>query len=263
MSGESRERTLLSDASDGLKGVLQRIADFFDILDLSFLVSGGACFSAVLYLLHVGGASFSWPNDAFERFAVAVFASYVLGLICFAVGRQIRRVIASFARSKLQDRMTSVVAAHGLADDSICHPYVERMKDAGEHTFSGEAQAYRLYVRVWSEVRDRVAIQDSMRLLRRYWVMTATYDGVATALLFWSAVLAISAPASTVLEGWRWFALNPWIACPALLLAAGACLTEASKYWENQVEELFASYATLRSRSEDRRGDRVSKEPES
>jgi hypothetical protein len=106
---------------------------------------------------------------------------------------------------------------------------------------------WRLYIRLWTEVRQVERLSPSFLLLKRYWVMAATYDGLAVALLLWSLLLTCWA------FGWVGSQRLPLgiviPVVPITLLLARGCLAEADRYSENQAEELVASIAAERCRA--------------
>src|SRR5579871_4547204 len=83
----------MKELGDALKALVDKFGNFFDILDLSFLISGSVCLAAFVYadevlnirlldkLYHQGGI------------LAGIFACYVLGLVVFACGRWLRGVV--------------------------------------------------------------------------------------------------------------------------------------------------------------------------
>lgn len=70
-------------------------------------------------------------------------------------------------------------------DEEALAPYFEHVDDRG---------ALRLYTRLWAEPRQSDRLAPSFSLVRRYWVMAATCDAQAFALVGWIVVLiALSA----------------------------------------------------------------------
>ena len=221
---------------DGLKSILQRVADFFDLFDLSFIISGATALGALGF--------WAWraklPRPPISQgwlyaFAV-IIASYVLGLLCFSLGRWLR---LSWRWRRLdagaEDRFLPILKGHGLDSASPFSDYIARTD------FNGES---RLYVRLWAELRDRPDLTASFSLLRRYWVMAATLDGLVVSLLIWIAVLF------ACMLGWD--GVQPLdaqvgaVSVAMLLIAMLACQHEAGRYVQYQMEELVAAIATKR-----------------
>jgi hypothetical protein len=232
--GESARK----EVAEGLKAILQRLADFFDIFDLSFIISGAVALGA--FGFWSWRASLPKPPipEGWVYSLTLIIASYVFGLLCFSLGRWLR---VSWRSHRLgggsDDRFLKVLKAHGLDGVSPFSDYLGRT-DAG-----GEA---RLYVRLWAEVRDRPDLAASMSLLRRYWVMAATLDGVVVALLVWVLVLVAcmfgcggAQPISVGIG---------FVAILVLIISALACSHEAGRFVEYQIEELVGAVAAMRSR---------------
>ena len=84
----------MSDLGDAAARVGDKITELLDVFDLSFFMSGALSISAILLMLPQ-----SVPNpvrgDAVSGAAIfgLVLGSYVLGLLCFSLGRPLRGVI--------------------------------------------------------------------------------------------------------------------------------------------------------------------------
>src|SRR5688500_14871269 len=169
--------------TDGVKGLFDRIGAFFDLFDLSFFISGVTSLGALTFW---GVRSNRWP--LFElggalKVIAAILASYVLGLVCFASGRLIRkaalRLVQQFTGSR-NDIFKDRLEAHQLTSLPTFAGYLTRDK------------LPELCYRLWAEMRQPERFAPSLSFINRYWVMAATYDGVAVALLLWlGAVVAL------------------------------------------------------------------------
>jgi hypothetical protein len=224
---------------EALKLILSKVGDFLDLFDLSFIVSGALGLAALLLWAQLSGIPLP-KQHGFVLVLLLVFGSYVNGMIFFAAVRSVRRAITRWTQKievgrggRFKIFFLESLGAHGLADEDLFKTYLSK-------------DAWRLYVRLWTEVRQVDRLSPSFLLLKRYWVMAATYDGLAAALFLWSLLFV------------RWSfgfesARTPslWVTIPAIvitsLLALG-CLAEADRYCENQAEELVASIAAERSR---------------
>jgi len=226
----------LKELSEGLKSILERIADFFDIFDLSFIVSGATAISAFAFWGWRAGVSFPVVPPGWVQVISLVIACYVAGLVCFAVGRWIRMGWRwRSAEKRFYSWFVRVLEGHGLTNASPAKEYLERKQARGD---------WRLYVRLWAEVRQSSCLAASFSLLRRYWVMAATYDGVGIALMLWAVTLigcVLGVAGAKPIDRW----LGIPLAC-ALGVSAIACSREAGRYVDYQVEELVASIAASR-----------------
>lgn len=136
----------MKELGEALKLIFSKIADFFDIFDLSFFVSG----------------------------------------------------IAS----------ASSVALYEYLDTS-------REIDRG---------IWRLYVRLWAEIRHSDSVTPSLQLLKRYWVMAATYDGIAISMALWALLLFAGSFGWGIASFLNWKFGIPFAII--LLLFGAACLRE-------------------------------------
>lgn len=223
----------MKDAATALAALLERLGRFFDIFDLSFIVSGATSVGAIAFILHVVGLQLPSLSGWLAVGAI-LLSSYVAGLLCFAAGRWMRLGTRwPRARFDFDLHFDSVLSGHGLKDVPEIVSYLSRSQYRG---------IWRLYVRFWAEARHAPALTDSVALLNRYWVMAATYDGMAVALLTW--ILATIVWAVHV-QSWVAY-VTAGAAVVVLILMVAACLREAARYVYYQVEELVAAIAARR-----------------
>jgi hypothetical protein len=233
---EASNNRAATDVAEGFRAIVLRVADFFDIFDLSFMISGVVALAALSYW--VWRAQIPIPDlpEGWIRNIGLVLASYVLGLLCFAMGRWFR---SPWRRRRTGggagDRLLKILEAHGLSETIAVRDYLRRVDSTGEA---------RLYVRLWAEVRQSAELTPSFYLLRRYWVMAATYDGMVSALIVW--ILTIGA-CILGLAGTRPMSVQVGLLLLGLLvLCVIACSREAARLVDYQMEELVASIAALR-----------------
>lgn len=240
----------MSEVAKAIKPLFDKFIDFFDIFDLSFFVSGATFVAAIAWaqltpnLEVLLGIPESAPvENAFEGMPgigvmVLVLASYISGMTCFAVGRFVRKWV--YRRTDNKRRLTVLyteLAQHGMiakAADGEGWRVTEHGRKLGwlprYFINGGKGQETALYVRMWAEVRQRETFAPSFSLLRRYWVSSATLDGLFVALSTWAALLAL---VQQDVHGW----------IPSIATFGGAlfCLREARRYGEFQREELVAT----------------------
>jgi hypothetical protein len=205
-----------------LNAIFGKVGDFFDIFDLSFFVAGAVCLGALAF----GNSQFRLVDVALltDGYKLLLFVGcYVLGLCCFAVGRMLRPRRSELLMSEFR----SLVERHGL---------VERY---GRYLVEQPGSAFLLYNRFWAVMRQTAALQPSFALLRRYWSMAATYDGLTSAFTTWWGV-------------WLWWCLDREAPQPLVLrlvpvallpLVVLVCRREAGRLTRFQMEELVASIA--------------------
>ncbi len=233
----------MKELGDALKLLFMKIGDFFDIFDLSFFISGIATGSAVVLATHFLGLDFLPALQTKLGFLLGIIGAYISGLVSFAAGRWLRQVVVQKFRRKnsyddFDNKFRSILEAHGLADEKPYKTYLECTSARG---------SWRLYVRLWAEVRHNEVVTPSLQLLKRYWVMAATYDGVTISLLLWFALVL-----SSTLGVNRLPHLPLVLGIPAafiLLVLSISTMREASRYFDYQVEEVVATIATTLKKS--------------
>jgi hypothetical protein len=229
----------MKEFGEALKLIFGKIGDFIDIFDLSFFISGFAVATAVLLHLHLHVVTNIQSVGGKTLVFVFVLACYIFGLICFATGRWIRMSLVPFImrqkRSQKFDEMfTNALAGHQLLDKS---PYKEYL---GNTEYRG---VWRLYIRLWADVRHNSDLDQSSQVLRRYWVMAATYDGLIVALIVWSLFFVNLAFNNNHVFANKMLLISG-SAC--LLFIAVLCMREAGRFVKYQVEELVATIASDR-----------------
>lgn len=235
-----------------VKAILDKVAGFFDILDLSFFVSGAVCLSGFVYALSPD------PFPVFERLldqgykiGAALVASYVLGLVCFSLGRWLRSALTLRGRtaskpsvSKRWAALAKLLRTHGLAK---LGPYAAYGIDEEDETFSHRMEG--LYTRLWAELRQDKELAPSFDLVRKYWVMAATCDGLVAALLVWGGASLVRLVVAATAQG-----APPTAGALAItslqviffLLATRTCAREAHRLSVYQAEEVVATLAHRR-----------------
>lgn len=235
--------------------ILEKLADFFDILDLSFFISGAMVLAASYVLLQHGvGAKDLARAVAEMSLFFMVVSCYVLGLISFAFGRSLRR---RFIDPLIHPRpVTSTFwpaeEAHGI----LARPPFDRYQAVVAAKGQDRHLTYAIYTRLWVELRQNVALKESYTLLRRYWVMSATFDGIAVSLVFWAMVAIVAAFHVDISHPDQAHApdLVRVVVCGlaslSFVVLAFPCFREASRFQQSQVEELVATMAWLQDQPE-------------
>lgn len=231
----------MSDLGDAAARIGDKLSELLDVFDLSFFMSGALSMGAILMMLPEG-----MPNPLFvtkqdeQLPGTAVFAlvlgSYVLGLFCFAVGRPLRgRALALYRLVRRQEvrsdaaLMKDALAAQGLdVREALASGF------GFDATRPGDPYT-ALYTRMWVHVRTFGSLRESFALLKRYWMLSAAYDGIAVAALLWLVPVWI---------GPLGLALPYQVASTlGILLVSLACWHRAQLYKRYQVEEVVATVA--------------------
>jgi hypothetical protein len=226
----------MDELGKALKAIFDKLSEFIDLFDLSFLVSGILTASA-FYFVYVLNDPLNIKLDKIDdwfKYFLILFFCYINGLISFAIGRLIRTEVVYRKDNYTFDlRIKESLEAHGVFNDPLIQMYFNNQIKRG---------AWRLYIRLWAEIRIKEKLSPSFSLLKRYWVMTATYDGVAFSIFSWTIII--------LLWAFGLFKENPpsyYILVP-ILISLGFIfyytIREAQRYWYYQIEELIATFAS-------------------
>jgi hypothetical protein len=229
----------MSGLGDAASKIGEKIVEILDIFDLSFFISGAVVMAALLQLFGPLDKALDQLQGA-GVFAL-VLGSYVLGLVCFAVGRPLRTAVErKRRRSGPPDHEVFHLALvqQGLSAESKAGEALRRYFGHGaEAADPGVRMA--MYTRMWAHVRCYPELSQSFSLLNRYWVLSASYDGLAIAGLVWLLPVWKGFYAAPGLKSGGWAAL--WTA--AIVLVLLACWHRAREYKRYQIEELVATVA--------------------
>lgn len=239
----------MKELGEALKVIFQKVGDFFDIFDLSFLLSGAVMLGAVLYTLDRGGVGLPAAATGAAAPVLAVVVAYVLGLMSFAFFRMVRSRLP-WLRGPARDRFGRVLDTHLEGHDLRAAPLLRRYESSDSNAF--------LYTRLWVELRQRTELLESFSLCKRYWVMAATYDGLASASLVWSGVLWARVAGfgkEVTTMGWE-----TAVVAAVLLVLTYVCSREAGRCELYQVAEVVATMAHVRDAEERREEERRRKE---
>jgi hypothetical protein len=222
----------MEEIGKSLKTVFDKVSDFFDIFDLSFFVAGIGTGSALIYLyyLHNQGINLPFSSSFFRGLLVAIFF-YLMGLISFALGRFFRLdLFRKKAYEIMNKRLIVAIKVHGLESKPEYSKYLNLPE--------GERGPWRLYVRLWAKLRDEPKLINSFTQAKRYWVMSATYDGVFISLCTWILTALYLLFINTNL-----ISIDPLLGGITILfltVSAIGCKLEAQRNLLNQVEEIIA-----------------------
>ncbi|HNF99677.1 MAG TPA: hypothetical protein PK493_20440 [Pseudomonadota bacterium] len=272
----------MTEAVQSLQALLGRISSFFDIFDLSFIVSGATSLAALClyYKLHAPGGFPEWLASVYGGI-LFVLGCYVLGMLSFILGRLLRRIVmrvrGPFLRRQAR-QISHALREHNIwvkdddrsmlalcistllatpAQDTASKPSPAKGKKSGaasdesakkqtdeSETKRMEQTAHRLYTLLWTQVRQQHDLSPSHVLLNRYWVMAALCDGMVVASLLWLGVVVCSWSRLSAMQ--LGFMGNLGIALSAI--AVVLFVREAERYTAVQIDDLISTLAWDRSR---------------
>lgn len=248
----------MTEAVQSLQALLGRISGFFDIFDLSFIVSGASSLTALvlIYKLHGPAAFPDWVSGGYGG-ALIVLGCYVLGILSFVLGRLLRRMVmlcvsrAPFA-TRLTKQVGDAIIQHELqprSDDispqARCLRVIQdKYQPGAKPTEDVRRAALRLYTLMWTQVRQQMDLAPSQVLLNRYWVMAALCDGMIVSSLLWLTVLLTSRARLEHMQ----LGFLAWVGLALSALSMGLFLKEAERYSSVQVDDLVSTLAWSQSR---------------
>ncbi len=266
----------MAELARAVGALLERLADFFDLFDLSFFVSGGTFVLAVAVWLHHRGVAASSFGD--WALVAGVLLAYVAGLGCFAVGRAVRRTLLGpwagldsplapdpadasprdGGRPFLGFALAANLRALGLDADPRFAPlfapdeagpleWRDGLPARWSRTF--ERRFAKLYARLWGELRETASDGAGYRLLRSYWVRAATLDGLVVAVGAWGVLASQLVPHMCRADHPAW--CSPWMVWIATVVLLGFLMHEAARFDRYQLEELVGLHAARRDRARD------------
>jgi hypothetical protein len=227
----------MSGLGDAASKIGEKVVEILDIFDLSFFISGAVVMGALLQF-------FGPLTEALDKLEGAgvfglVLGSYVLGLVCFAVGRPLR---SGFDRKRKgppdHEIFHRALVQQGVVDGSAAD---EALRRYFGHGVGVEEPGLRMamYTRMWAHVRSYSELQQSFSLLNRYWVLSASYDGLAIAALVW--LLPVWKP--VYLEPGTVAIVGAVLWTVAIVVALYFCWHRAREYKRYQIEEIVATVA--------------------
>jgi len=242
----------MGEALQGIKPLFDKLAELFGVFDLSFFVSGAVTVGGVLLAEQQLDVFREPVATGGERLAVVIVGAYVAGLFNFAIGRNLRRrraralVDGADVRSP---RLRRLVEEHGLDrfDDvgDLVRAYEEARSSRERPAGTPEPDLDALNVRLWAELRQDRRYAPSLAFLNHYWMLAATYDGLAVAVWSWFPGLLLWICGKEGVEFPEEFLICVTVAVLLFALTC-ACCREASRYDRYQDQELVATIATVR-----------------
>jgi hypothetical protein len=225
------DKGAMSDATNGLRAIFDRLAEFFHLFDLSFFVSGSATFAAVALLYIRMEQPRQFPFASWVGGVALIVVCYILGLMSFSIGRSLNR----FRRGRIETGMAIALQRHQFDGKAL----------AGYVDSNGGRDFRRIYIRLWAELTQRHPKSLALAHLSRYWVMSAMYDGLAISFITWGLVAVLSCCHSVVR-----MPLSPVLAAVLAATFIGLAIVaarQAAKYLDYQVEDLVAMLSATRS----------------
>jgi hypothetical protein len=225
--------------------IFNKLGEVLNIFDLSFFISGITFISGILYIDKLTMKVLNINYYSVVNIIGIIIACYISGLVCFSLGRKIQRGITEKCRRNIQmefDKdLVEAVKDHGLGDK---HPFWSYLNSNNLSSDDKGKTISRLYIRMWAEARQRPDLSKSLVLLNRYWVMSATYDGMIIALFPWAIVLFLGLNSHFKVTWVIRICIG--VAVLGIYLFIGlTCISEGKKNKTYQMEELTSTLSCL------------------
>lgn len=199
--------------------IIDILSNAFNVLDFSYIISGGFTLAVILFDLHYHGCEFFLRNISIT-IVCGLFLAYIAGLVSWIIGKMIRRIFHDIDKD-FENTYNKVVQALEL--DALTLP-VSNKKNA--------------YSYMWIELQKREEAKERITFMNRMWVMQAVFEG-----LVFSFIVAVG-----VLIDLRW-GINvniPYceviVLFVILVLSVWLSAVEARRYARTQIEEVILSY---------------------
>lgn len=206
--------------------IVDRIADIFCIFDFSFLISGVATFFVLYYEISEYGL-LEIAVDGVDKVVVSILLIYICGLISFVIGKSLRKYL--IGQKRINQRFLEIFNQTVRYCQSEEHSLI--VYDSLE-----ECKLY--YTEMWFFLRQTPEASKTLTFINRYWVMQATYEGLAFSFLLGSIIEFVAGLFSA-------FMLHALI---AFILVVGGifCFYEGTRYAESQISEVVIAYKNLK-----------------
>src|SRR5687768_7693453 len=119
------EASHMKEFGEALKSIFEKLGQFLDIFDLSFLVSGAATLSAVWYAWNAAGGTLAIAPQGAVAVIALILVVYGCGLLSFAIGRWPRN-LGNKPSESFDAEFLRILTAHGL---TTAEPFAEYLAD--------------------------------------------------------------------------------------------------------------------------------------
>lgn len=155
--------------------IMDKLSNALDILDFSFLISGGTTLGIVyIYLTYFQGLEFTLLHQGFIGICCILLIAYVCGLFSWSIGKYIRR--------KYFLNTTDKNANQSNED----HCFETLFNTINENISSNPKNQYPFkdntlnYTYMWNKIAQSkdVEVQERYNFINKYWVMQAIFEGL-------------------------------------------------------------------------------------
>ncbi|MBE6272540.1 MAG: hypothetical protein E7097_01445 [Bacteroides sp.] len=230
---------------------MDKLSNALDILDFSFLISGGTTLGIVyIYLTYFQGLEFTLLHQGFIGICCILLIAYVCGLFSWSIGKYIRR--------KYFLKTTDKNANQSNED----HCFETLFNTINDNISSNPKNQYPFkdntlnYTYMWNKIAQSkdVEVQERYNFINKYWVMQAIFEGLIGSAMIGIILCLLSITQISYIEytscgdfcnNWQSiigkcnYAIGALIAFIILLLRSAV---EARKNAEVQIKEVVIAY---------------------
>jgi len=239
-----------------IKALLEKIANFFDLFDISYLVSGIATLGVVYLLPNHKNISYTLPQGLSSLWWF--ITCYSLGLVSTSLGRRLNQKL-SILRKK--DHLSKYLHFEKILINSKLDTNVSilaqltlvstNQSSSFKYTEESLKNVYRL---MWASLRERKDVPESLSLMRRYWLNSSTMDGLSIAALTLFIVGLYNVFFQTLLPNsfsqiifMLLHHLSFYFSVLAVIMFS-VFSSEANRYRRYQIEELVGTYIYVKNK---------------
>lgn len=231
----------MDDIAKFFNSILDRIKDFFEVIDLSMIIAGTLAVLIVYWWQFLNKYSFDILYLKEYVLLLHVIIAYGFGLIAFSVGRSFRRVFLKYlTHTGDSNYYLNKIKEHKLKKDANIKRYLPLTNES--------RRSLREFL--WSDIRQNDAYGYSKSFLNKYWSMSVIFDSLFGVSFLFDLVFADLIfgfyGKYTIKEQY-----SPELIISLVLLSflLKACLVRmANVYDEYQDDELLSSYTALKRR---------------
>lgn len=262
--------------AEGTQSILDRVGEFFHIFDLSFFVAGAVTLAAAAFVCVKAQLQIPYSPPTWLTVAAFLIGSYAAGLMTFAIGRNLSG--KTFRKGVFEKEFKMCLWAHEIREPAALSYYHTRIQTQASPEVPGAVsiehrqeflsslkenfpkmtdqefiellskqrdRLWWLYLRMWQDMAFNQPKSAPFRHLSRYWVMAATYDGLAIAFIAWAGAAILGMLPAVAKEP-----LSPWLGIALLLIfvfMAVIALKQGADYYRYQIQDLVAAISASRS----------------
>lgn len=153
--------------------IIDKLSNALDILDFSFLISGGTTLGIVyIYLTYFLNKQITFIPNGFIGICSILLMAYVFGLFSWSLGKYVRRKYFLKSSNKNSNQSN---------EDSCFNKFFETINESCQNTIKYPFKDNTLnYTYMWNKIAQsrNEEIQERYNFINKYWVMQAIFEGL-------------------------------------------------------------------------------------